>query len=90
MTREILLSVGGGEGIGREDAVKFGTIANPQQLEAMTHVVAAYCKHVGIDPGTPEEEHVASLTLALHEVGVRGENELLNALIVPNHRLPGV
>ena len=68
--------------------MKFGTTANPQQVEAMGHVVAAYCKHLGIDPGTPEGEHVASLVLALHDVGVRGENELLNALIVPNHRLP--
>ena len=69
--------------------MKFGSTANPQQVEAMGHVVAAYCKHVGVDPGTPEEEHIASLVLALHEVGVRGENELLRAMIVPDNRLPG-
>ena len=68
--------------------MKFGSTANPQQVEAMGHVVAAYCKHVGVDPGTPEEEHISLLVLALHEAGVRGENELLRALIVPNHRLP--
>lgn len=68
--------------------MKFGTIANPQQVNAMTRVLAAYCKHAEIGPGIPEEEHVAALVLALHEVGVRGENDLLNALIVPQHRLP--
>ena len=68
--------------------MKFGTVANPQQVEAMAQVVAAYCSHVGIDPETPEAQHVATLVLALHEVGVRGKNELLKALIVPNHRLP--
>jgi hypothetical protein len=26
--------------------------------------------------------------LALHEVGIRGENELLKALIVPKEKLP--
>ena len=36
-------------------AVKFGTTANPQQLEAMGHVITAYCKHVGIASGTPED-----------------------------------
>lgn len=65
-----------------------GAIANPQQAEAMTHVVAAYCKHIGIEPGTPEEENVASLVLALHGVGIRGENDLLKALIVPYERRP--
>lgn len=68
--------------------MKFGSTANPQQLAAMGHVVDAYCRHLGIDHGTPEEEHIASLVLALHEVGVRGENELLRALIVPDNRLP--
>ena len=66
-----------------EDAMRFGTIANSLQVEAMGHVVDRYCRHIGIDPGIPEAEHIASLVLALHEIGVRGENELLKALIVP-------
>ena len=70
--------------------MKFGPIANPQQVKAMQHVVAAYCKHIGVDPGTPEEEHIASLVFALHEIGVRGQNDLLRALIVPSHRMPAV
>jgi hypothetical protein len=68
--------------------MKFGTSANPEQVEAMAHVVAAHCKHIGVEPGTPEEEHIATLVVALHEVGVRGESELLRALIAPDNRLP--
>lgn len=66
--------------------MKFGATANPQQVAAMGHVIDAYCRHVGIDAGTPEERHVASLVLALYEAGIRGENDLLQALIVPTHR----
>ncbi len=69
--------------------MRFGSTANPQQVAAMGHVVTAYCKHVGVESGTPEEEHIASLVLALYEVGIRGESELLRALIVPDNRLPG-
>jgi hypothetical protein len=72
----------------REDAMKFGPTANSQQVDAMSHVVARYCHHIGIDPGTPEAEHVAGAVLALHEVGIRGENELLKALVVPKEKLP--
>ncbi len=64
--------------------MKFGTTANAEQVEAMGHVLARYCQHLGIGEGTPEHEHVASLILALHEIGIRGENDLLRALIVPN------
>jgi hypothetical protein len=67
--------------------MKIGTTANPQQVDAIARVVSAYCRHIGIPSGSPEEEHVASLVLALHEVGLRGENELLGALIVPSDRL---
>lgn len=63
--------------------MRFGATANSLQVEAMSHVVDRYCRHIGIDSGTPEAEHIASLVLALHELGVRGENELLKALIVP-------
>ena len=68
--------------------MKFGLTANSQQVDAMSHVVARYCHHIGIDPGTPEAEHVAGVVLALHELGIRGENELLKALIVPKEKLP--
>jgi hypothetical protein len=68
--------------------MKFGPSAKPQQVAAMGHVVAQYCRHIGIDRETPEAEHIASVVLALYEVGVRGENDLLKALIVPNVRLP--
>ena len=68
--------------------MRFCTMANPQQLKAMGNAVAAYCKQAGIKSGTREEEKVASLVLALHDVGVRGEDELLRALIVPNGNPP--
>jgi hypothetical protein len=77
----------GGEG-NREVAMRYGTTANAQQVEAMGHVVSRYCKHIGIEPGTPEAERIASIVLALHEVGVRSEADLLKALIVPKSRLP--
>ena len=71
-----------------EDAMRFGATANSHQVEAMGHVVGRYCRHIGIERSSPEAEHIASLVLALHEVGLRGENELLKALIVPSERLP--
>jgi hypothetical protein len=69
-------------------AMRFCTMANPEQLKAMCNAVAAYCKHAGIKPGTREEEKVASLVLALHDVGVRGEDELLRALLPPDGKPP--
>jgi hypothetical protein len=69
-------------------AMKVGTTANSQQVDAMSHVVARYCRHIGVNLGTPEAEYVAAIVLELHEVGIRGENELLKALIVPKEKLP--
>ncbi len=66
--------------------MQFGTIANPQQLSTLQGVVTAYCRHVGIPTGTPEEAAVASKVVALHEIGVRGQNDLLAALILPPMR----
>lgn len=63
--------------------MQFGTIVNPQQLSTLKSVVTAYCRHTGIVAGTPEEEEVASKVVALHEIGVRGQNDLLAALILP-------
>src|SRR5688572_13918999 len=63
--------------------MKFGTIANPQQVAVMARVVSAYCKHAGIEPGSAAREDIATKILALHEIGVRNENDLLSALIVP-------
>jgi hypothetical protein len=54
----------------------------------MGRVLAVYCKQAGIDPETQDGERIASVILALHEIGVRDENELLKALIIPKHRLP--
>jgi hypothetical protein len=68
--------------------MKFGPTVNSQQVDAISHVVARYCQHIVADTGTPEAEHVAGVVLALHEVGIRGENELLKALIVPKQKLP--
>jgi hypothetical protein len=68
--------------------MKVGTVANPQQIAAMANVIDRYCKHVGIARESPEEQQVAALVLALHEAGVRSENDLLRALIVPNNRMP--
>ena len=39
--------------------MKFGTTANSQQVDAMSRVIFAYCRHIGVDPGTPEAERVA-------------------------------
>jgi hypothetical protein len=64
-------------------AMKFGPTANPQQVDAMGRVVSAYCKHMGVKSTSPEGERVAEVVLALHEAGIRGENALLGALIVP-------
>ena len=63
--------------------MKFGTIANPQQVAVMARVVSAYCKHAGIEPGSAAQEDIAAKILALREIGVRNENDLLSALIVP-------
>ncbi len=63
--------------------MKYGTVANPQQVSTMAMVVNAYCRQAGIGTGTPEEAAIASKVVALHEIGVRGPNDLLAALIVP-------
>jgi hypothetical protein len=61
----------------------FGTTAGPQQVAAMAHVVDAYCRHAGIAPGSAEQEHIATKILALYEIGLRGESEMLAALMAP-------
>ena len=68
--------------------MRFGPTARPGEVKAMGHALAAYCGQMGIDPETPEAERVACLILALHDVGIRDENEFLKALIVPKQRLP--
>jgi hypothetical protein len=64
-------------------AMKFGAIAGPQQVAVMAHVVDAYCRHAGIAPGSVEQDNIAAKIVALYEIGLRGENELLTALIAP-------
>jgi hypothetical protein len=66
--------------------MKFGTIASPQQLSILQGVVAAYCRHTGIIPGSPEEQAAAANVMALYEMGVRGQNDLMAALILPPMR----
>jgi len=63
--------------------MKFGTVANPQQLAAMANVVDAYCRQAGFEPDAPEREQIAAKVVALFESGVRSQNDLLAALIVP-------
>lgn len=66
--------------------MKFGSVANPQQVATMANVINAYCRRTGIEPGTREEEEIATKIVALHEIGVRGQNDLLAALILPPSR----
>lgn len=67
-------------------ALKFGSVANPQQVATMANVINAYCRQTGIEPGTQEEEEIATKIVALHDIGVRGQNDLLAALILPPSR----
>lgn len=66
--------------------MKYGTIISPQQMSALKNVVDAYCRHAGIASGSPEEEAVASRIVELHEVGLRGQHDLLAALLLPPTR----
>ena len=63
--------------------MKFGTIANSRQVAMMARVVNAYCKHAAIEPGSGAQEDIAAKILALFEIGVRNEVDLLSALIAP-------
>ena len=63
--------------------MKFGTVANPYQVAAMANVVDAYCRQAGIEPEAPEREQIAAKVVALFETGVRSQNDLLAALILP-------
>lgn len=66
--------------------MKYGTVINPQQMSALKAVVDAYCRHVGIATGSADEEAVASRVVELHEVGLRGQHDLLAALLLPPSR----
>ena len=63
--------------------MRFGATANPQQVAMMANVVDAYCRQAGIEPENPERERVAARIIALYEIGVRGQNDLLAALTMP-------
>ncbi|HEY6630848.1 MAG TPA: hypothetical protein VIZ90_05300 [Rhizobiaceae bacterium] len=63
--------------------MKFGTVANPQQVAAMANVVDAYCRLAGIEPEAPEREQIAVKIVELFATGVRSQNDLLAALILP-------
>jgi hypothetical protein len=62
--------------------MKFGTVANPQQVAAMASVIDAYCRQAGIAPGKDQED-IAAKVFALHAIGVRNQNDLIAALILP-------
>ena len=62
--------------------MKFGTIASPEQVAAMARVLDAYCKQAGITSQV-ERENLAAQIMALFEIGVCEEDELLAALIPP-------
>ena len=68
--------------------MKIRTVAGPEQVAAMGRVLDAYCKHAGIT-GQVERENVAARILALCEIGVADEDELLAALILPRRRKGG-
>ena len=68
--------------------MKFGTTANPRQLEAMGMSSLPIANMSASPPGTPEEKCVAEVVLELHKVGIRGKSELLGARIVPANRIP--
>jgi hypothetical protein len=62
--------------------MKFGTVAGPRQLAVMERVLIAYCKQAGIESQV-ERENVAAQIVALFEIGISEEDELLEALILP-------
>jgi hypothetical protein len=64
-------------------AMKFGTTATPQQVATMANVAEKLCKHAGFGIGTPEHAHIAEKVLALHEIGLRNERDLIAAVILP-------
>jgi hypothetical protein len=59
--------------------MRFGTVTGPEQIEAMSRVLEAYCMQAGITDES-EREDVAARIVSLHEIGVSGEDELLAAL----------
>ena len=65
-----------------------GIIANSDQLTIMARVLGAYCKHGGIT-NQVEIDSVAGRIVALYEMGVTEEDELLAALILPPRRMGG-
>jgi hypothetical protein len=68
--------------------MKFRTVAGPEQVATMGRVLDAYCEHAGITSQI-ERENVAARVLALYEMGVAEEDELLAALILPPRRKRG-
>ena len=64
----------------------FGLTADPQQLATMERVVTAYCKQARIARETVECENIAATVLALFNLGITDENELLAALISTPYR----
>jgi hypothetical protein len=62
--------------------VKFGATANPDQIKVMVRVLEAYCNHAGIT-SEAEREAIGAQIVALFELGLKREDELMAALILP-------
>lgn len=68
--------------------MKFGAVAGPEHVAVMGRVLDTYCRHTGIT-NKIERENVAARIIALYEIGVVCEEELLAALILPPQRGDG-
>ena len=62
--------------------MRFGAVARPEEVAVMARVLDSYCNQAGITSQV-ERENVAAQILALYEMGVSEEDELLAALILP-------
>ena len=62
--------------------MKFGTVAGPDQVATMARALDAYWKQGGIMSQT-ERENIAAKSVALYDLGIAGEDEILAALTMP-------
>jgi hypothetical protein len=59
--------------------MKFGCVASPEELAVMEHVLNAYCIKTGVT-NELEREYVAAGIVALYELGLTTEADLVRAL----------
>lgn len=60
----------------------FRGIADPEQLQLMREALRSYGNAAGIERGTREYEHAASIILALFEAGAATVDEIVQAAIL--------